>query len=306
MLGREHDFRVGGKRVSAVAIIAVLALGMVPFAAHSAWGQNTLTAPTSDAFVNISDIPSTATSDSADIEYHLYGNPAAPTRPSRLVTESWWWYRFGGENDETIFHDPSAEFYTADTATFEFDENLFDAKIGMQLFDDRLVENLSFMLRERDHAGVPIEGEHQINLFHNSDIDLGHNVPDNDAADAFVNHRILVAGTDGPAYLYYEDTTADSLAYIVVDNDSVPDLEDLMVDLLPTAYANTGLPFGASDGDISLGYQWKFLLSPGEMVNVAISYEWAVPEPAAILLALLGLALLPRHRRRPRACGHRG
>jgi len=107
-----------------------------------------------------------------------------------LVTESWWWYRFNGENDETIFRDPSNELYTSDTATFQFDENEFDAKIGMQLFDDRLVENLSFMLRERTLTGAPIEGERQINLFHNSDIDLGHNVPNNDAADAFANNRI--------------------------------------------------------------------------------------------------------------------
>ena len=106
------------------------------------------------------------------------------------MTESWWWYRFNGENDETIFHDPSNELYTSDTATFQFDENEFDAKIGMQLFDDRLVENLSFMLRERTLTGAPIEGERQINLLHNSDIDLGHNVPNNDAADAFANNRI--------------------------------------------------------------------------------------------------------------------
>jgi len=115
------------------------------------------------------------------------------------VTEGWWWYRFAGENDETIFHDTANELYTSDTASFQFDENEFDATMTMQLFDDRLVENLSFMLRERTLTGIPIEGERQINLFHNSDIDLGHSVPDNDATDALIDNRILVTGTDGPA-----------------------------------------------------------------------------------------------------------
>ena len=225
--------------------------------------------------MNLSEIPSSPTRESANVGYHRYGNSADPTRQSPLVTEGWWWYRFAGENDETIFHDTANELYTSDTASFQFDENEFDAKIGMQLFDDRLVENLSFMLRERTLTGIPIEGERQINLFHNSDIDLGHSVPDNDATDALIDNRILVAGTDGPAYLYYEDTSANSMAYMVVDNDSTPDLEDLM----PTDYSSTGLSFGATNGDINLGYQWKSVLSPGQRVNVAITYRLAVPEP---------------------------
>ena len=153
--------------------------------------------------MNLSHIPSSSTWECANVGYHRCGNSADPTRQSPLVTEGWWWYRFSGENDETIFHH---------TANFQFDENEFGATITMQLFDDRLFENRLFMLRERTLTGIPIEGERQIDLFHNSDIDLGHNVPDNDAADAFIDNQILVAGTDGPAYLYYEDTTANSMA----------------------------------------------------------------------------------------------
>ena len=62
-----------------------------------------------------------------------------------------------------------------------------------------------------------------------------------------------------------------------------------MVDLMPTDYASTGLPFGASNGDINLGYQWRFVLSPGQMVNVAITYRLAVPEPSSVPLVGLGL-----------------
>ena len=79
---------------------------------------------------------------------------------------------------------------------------------------------------------------------------------------------------------------------MVVDTDSTPDLEDLMVDLMPTDYASTGLPFGASNGDINLGYQWKFVFSPGQRVNVAITYRLAVPEPTIGLFVLLGAIFL--------------
>jgi hypothetical protein len=75
------------------------------------------------------------------------------------------------------------------------------------------------------------------------------------------------------------------MAYMVVDNDSTPDLEDLM----PTDYSSTGLSFGATNGDINLGYQWKSVLSPGQRVNVAITYRLAVPEPTTGIRALFSL-----------------
>ena len=65
-----------------------------------------------------------------------------------------------------------------------------------------------------------------------------------------------------------------------------------MNDLLPTDYANTGLPFSGADGDVNLGYQWKFVLSPGQRVNVAITYRLAVPEPSTRILLLLAVMLV--------------
>ena len=62
-----------------------------------------------------------------------------------------------------------------------------------------------------------------------------------------------------------------------------------MVDLMSTDYASTGLPFGASNGDINLGYQWKSVLSRGEMVTVGITYRLAVPEPSSVAMVGLGL-----------------
>ena len=53
-------------------IVAVLALSIVALNARAAFSQinlpYALTAPTTDAFVNLSDIPSSSTSESANVE----------------------------------------------------------------------------------------------------------------------------------------------------------------------------------------------------------------------------------------------
>ena len=67
---------------------------------------------------------------------------------------------------------------------------------------------------------------------------------------------------------------------------------------MPTDYASTGLSFGATNGDINFGYQWKFVLSPGQRVNVAITYRLSVPEPTNGILALFSLSILAGSYRR--------
>jgi len=84
---------------------------------------------------------------------------------------------------------------------------------------------------------------------------------------------------------------------MLTDNHADPNLEDFMRDGIVTDFDNSGLPFKNGDGDLHAGFQWRLSVAPGETLSVAASFT-VIPEPATLLLALLGLALLPRRRRR--------
>ena len=61
----------------------------------------------------------------------------------------------------------------------------------------------------------------------------------------------------------------------------------------PDNFNNTGLPFGP--GDFEAGFQWRFVLAPGEAASASMTYT-VVPTPGS--LAMLGVAGAVAARRR--------
>jgi hypothetical protein len=246
-----------------------------------------------DSFVEIKDIPTSIDGGSSDAYNHYRPQPGEPLENSRVLCDSWWWFRIEGDNDETVFHSPVDESFVGNTATFTFDFPQFKATLQHVLNDNVLVETLRIdnsQPNDNDSAA----GMWSVDLFHIADIELGGDAY-NDFAEYVAPGVMFVNSADGPGRLYYE--APDSIAYMLTDNHADPNLEDFMRDGLVTNFDNSGLPFKNGDGDLHAGFQWRLSIAPGEIASVAVRFA-VVPEPAALLLALVGLALLPRRRRK--------
>lgn len=246
-----------------------------------------------DSFVEIKDIPTSIDGSSSDAYNHYRPQPGKPLENSRVLCDSWWWFRLEGDNDETVFHSPVEESFVGNTATFTFDFPQFKATLQHVLNDNVLVETLSIINSPPNENNSSV-GMISVDLFHIADIELGGDAY-NDFAEYVAPDVMFVNSADGPSRLYYE--APDSIAYMLTDNHADPNLEDFMRDGIVTDFDNSGLPFKNGDGDLHAGFQWRLSVAPGGTLSVAASFT-VIPEPATSLLALLGLALLPRRRRR--------
>ena len=236
-----------------------------------------------DSFVNIGDIPSNAGNDSANVHFFARGDPTASNASNvahETMSESWWWFRLPPTNstdDESAFHNPTSESYVGNTAIFTFVETGFDATLSFVLNGDTLVQNLKVTNTTNSLL--------DLDIFHHTDIDLGDN-SDNDEAVLVGSDGLRVTSADGPSVLVVQ--AAGATAYMARDNDSPGDLEDLMLDGLPTDFDNSGLPFSIGDGDLNHGFQWTQQFSAAQTVSFEASYT-VVPLPAS---AWMGLVLL--------------
>lgn len=204
--------------------------------------------------------------------------------PDHLGT-SWWWTRTSVANTRELANNNAfGPSWSGRVGQLSFN----DAGSGIAITRTYLVTGLG------DGRGVLEEGTTVTNttgqtltvdLFHFLDPTLGGNAGGISAAINGATSSIRMES--GSWVAFYEGAGQPFQA------GAAGNVLSLLTNGSPDNFNNTGLPFGP--GDFEAGFQWRFILGPGEAASASMTYT-IVPTPGA--LALLGVAGMVGARRR--------
>ena len=207
--------------------------------------------------------------------------------------QNYWWYRIGGQLQETAFSFPAdSESYVGNVATLDW-------SVSAGIFQFR--ENLRIQLNDGgspDEAIVQGEmtitnnsgGANSVSLLNCADLDVSQTVG-SDSATIAGDMMTITDGTTGD-FVEFEGVGANTFQVT-----AFPILVSILNDGNLDNLNNTRLPFGPGD---SMGvYQRDFNLAPGQSQTVVerIAVNSPVPEPATMLILGGALAALAARRR---------
>ncbi len=199
--------------------------------------------------------------------------------------QSWWWTRTSiNSGRELANSNATGPTWSGRVGQLSFS----DTPSGISIVRTYLVTGLG------NGAGVLEEGTTVTNttastltvdLFHFLDPTLGGNASGISAELNGTSSSIKM--TSGSWTAFYEGAGQPFQA------GAAGNVLSLLTNAVPNDFNNTGLPFGP--GDFEAGFQWRFILGPGQAASASMTYT-VVPAPGA--MALLGLAGVVAGRRR--------
>lgn len=199
---------------------------------------------------------------------------------------SWWWTRTSqNASRELANNNATGPSWSGRVGQLSF----ADVPSGTSITRTYLVTGLG------DGRGVLEEGATVTNttatiltvdLFHFLDPTLGGNVGGISAAINGANSSIRM--TSGDWVGFYEGAGQPFQA------GAAGNVLTLLTNGVANDFNNTGLPFGP--GDFEAGFQWRFILGPGESASASMTYTIA-PAPGAVALLGLAGAIVARRRR---------
>ncbi|MBU6413792.1 MAG: hypothetical protein KGS45_09975 [Planctomycetes bacterium] len=229
------------------------------------------------------------------VDYVGDGTGDGPTSDFRVggtgnpdhLNRAWWWYRVDGQSRETAFNNATNWSYTGNVARLTYSTAEFDATMQFRVIGVRsgfgvLVQTVSILNRTDRRISV--------NLFNFNNLAMGGTAGD-DQANLIAMNTIRVDDGMGTGWrAAYEGTEV----YDVTDGaiDVLGNLMDANVNTL----GNRGLP-PAGALNFQGAYQWAFSLGVNEAATASATVT-ITPTPGATTLALGGLALAARRRRR--------
>jgi hypothetical protein len=211
--------------------------------------------------------------------------------------ESWWFYRVGGDTQQSGLLAPDSESYVGDLATLGWSDvdarGLFDAVLQVGILDGGGGSgNLLQRLTVTNTSGASLG----LDVFHLTDFDVSGTFDDDSAVLAGSGTDIQITVSDGSTadtiqFIGYGATDFQVTAYpILIDGLTLPSLMDL---------DNTGLPF--TTADFSGAFQWSSVsIAAGESmsfmsqfaVNTSLAPPGTMPIPEPRTGALLGIGLI--------------
>lgn len=207
------------------------------------------------------------------------------------ISTTWWWYRIQGQTGQTALTMPTSDVTVGSIRLLTFDTPSFRFQLRYEVASAEAFTGApTGSLTQRMTVTNKTSSALGISLFNYLDADLG-GTAGNDVATVLSADTIAL--NDG---LWIGDYQAGgvSAGYSVA-----PFGAPAVLGLNSGSnvnFANTGLPSLA--GDVTLGYQFDTIASPGFARSVATTFNVTViPEPSSAAALLAGLPLLARRRR---------
>lgn len=229
------------------------------------------------------------------VDYLGDGTGSGPTSDLRVggignpdhMNRAWWWYRTGSDSREVAFNNATSWSYSGSLARLEYSTAEFDAVMQFRVIGVRngfgvLTQTVS-ILNRTDHAI-------SVNLFNFNNLAVGGTAGD-DQANLIAMNTIRVDDGMGTGWrAAYEGTEVFDVTDGAVD--VLANLTDGSINTL----GNRGLP-PAGALNFQGAYQWAFSLGVNEAATASATVT-ITPTPGSATLALGGLALVARRRRR--------
>jgi hypothetical protein len=191
--------------------------------------------------------------------------------------QSWWWTRTSlNSSRELANNNAVGPSWSGRVGQLSFN----DAPSGISITRTYLVTGLGDgrgVLEEGATVTNTTGGTITVDIFHFLDPTLGGNTGGISAELNGIASSVKM--TSGSWSAFYEGAGEP------FQGGAAGTVLSLLTNAVPNDFNNSGLPFGP--GDFEAGFQWRFILGPGQAASASMTYT-IVPAPAS--LAMLGLA----------------
>ncbi|MFO0956633.1 MAG: hypothetical protein U0800_04090 [Isosphaeraceae bacterium] len=269
---------------SSCAVRAFLAAAALASLAADARAQATFSLSSGDATFSLGDVPGAADGSPASIVLRAGGGG----NPNQAF-QSWWWYRLAGDTRESAFHaanpvwtvngagnEATATFTISPTLTGTMTWTLLGLGLGKLQLDSTMT------IRNTGTQAATVD------LFHYLDLDLGGTRDDDSGAyTPRSGGTIPVITVTDPGWT--ADYIGDSAGFLGYRNAAFSTIRTQLTNNAVDNFNSTAANFGP--GDWTGGYQWSKTIDAGATSRTRATVL-LVPEPASLLLAGTGLAIV--------------